>query len=64
MKDYLVKIDERMTHNLRIEAASPEAALEKAYELLRDGMSPEDEKACDYSMESDGFTGEHEVDLW
>lgn len=64
MKDYLVQIDERMTHNLRIEAASPKEALEKGYQLLRDGLTPEEEKELDYSLESEGFTGDSMVTEW
>jgi hypothetical protein len=29
---------------------------------LRDGMTPEDEKEYDYSLESDGFTGDHSAE--
>lgn len=61
---YVVKIDERMTHSLIVEAASQDEAIEAAYKLLTDGMTPEEEKACDYSMESDGFTGEHSADVY
>lgn len=62
MTEYIVKIDERMTHNLIIEAASAEEAVEKGYQLLRDGMTPADEEAYGYDLESDGFTGQH--DAW
>jgi hypothetical protein len=62
MTQYVVKIDERMTHNLIIEAVSAEEAVEKGYQLLRDGMTPEDEKTYGYDLESDGFTGQH--DSW
>jgi hypothetical protein len=62
MTQYVVKIDERMTHNLIIEAASAEEAVEKGYQLLRDGMTPEDEQEYGYELESDGFTGQH--DSW
>ena len=62
MTEYVVKIDERFTHNLIIEASNSEEALEKGYKLLTDGMTPEDEKTYGYSMESEGFTGQH--DTW
>ena len=62
MTEYVVKIDERMTHNLIIEASTAEEAIEKGYQLLRDGMTPEDEKEYGYAMESEGFTGQH--DAW
>lgn len=58
MTEYTVKIDERFFHTFTVEAASKEEALEKGYELLRDGMTPEEEAARDYDFESDGFTGD------
>lgn len=61
MTEYEVKIDERIAHTLTVEAASEDEAVELAYELLRSGMSPEKEKEVDYSMESVGFTGSHDV---
>lgn len=61
-KTFIVKIDERFAHSLVIEAETSEEALERGYDLLRDGMTPEDEKEYDYSFESDGFTGQH--DTW
>ena len=63
MTEYIVKIDERMYHTLTIEAETADEATEKAYQMLRDGLTPEDEKACDYSFESDGFTGEHSAEV-
>lgn len=60
MTEYVVKIDERFTHTLILEAASKDEAIEAAYQLLTDGMTPEDEKACGYQLESDGFTGQHD----
>lgn len=62
MTEFVVKIDERFTHTLILEAASKDEAIEAAYQLLTDGMTPEDEKACGYQLESDGFTGQH--DAW
>lgn len=62
MKEYVVKIDERVTHSLILEAASQDEAIEAAYKLLMDGMTPEEEKACGYQLEADGFTGQH--DAW
>jgi hypothetical protein len=61
MTEYLVKIDERFFHTFVVEAASEEEALETGYQLLRDGMTPEEEAARDYDLESDGFTGDHSV---
>lgn len=63
MTEYQIKIDERMFHTLTIEAETADEATEKAYQMLRDGLTPEDEKACDYSLESDGFTGEHSAEV-
>jgi len=60
-KTFIVSIDERFTHSLVIEANTSEEAIERAYELLSDGMTPEDEKEYDYSFESDGFTGQHDT---
>lgn len=59
MPKYEVKIDERFYHTLTIEAASSDEAVERAYELLREGMSKEQETEYDYDFESEGFTGEH-----
>lgn len=61
MTEYLVKIDERFFHTFVVEAASKEEALEMGYELLRNGMTTEEEAARDYDFESDGFTGDHAV---
>lgn len=63
MTEYIIKIDERMYHTLTIEAGSADEATEKAYELLRNGLTVEEEKALDYSFESDGFTGEHSAEV-
>lgn len=62
MSEYEVRIDERITHTLTVEAASRDEAVELAYELLRSGMTSDKEKEVDYSMESVGFTGNH--DAW
>lgn len=59
--EYVVKIDERMTHSMVIEAASKEEAVAAAYKLLTDDMTPEIEKDLDYEFESDGYTGQHDV---
>lgn len=61
MTEFVVKIDERMTHSMVIEAASKEEAVAAAYKLLTDGMTPEIEKDLDYQLESDGYTGQHDV---
>lgn len=61
MKEFEVRVWETMYHTLRVEAVDREAALITAYELLMDGMSPEQEKERDYTFESDGFTGDNEV---
>lgn len=63
MTEYIVKIDERFTHTLTIEADTADEASEKAYQMLRDGLTTEDETACDYTFESDGFTGEHSTEV-
>lgn len=39
MTTYRVQIDERFTHTMEIEADSAEAATEKGYDLLRDGIA-------------------------
>lgn len=62
MTQYIVKIDERMTHNLIIEANSPDEAIEQGYQLLRDGLTLKDEATYGYAFESEGFTGQH--DAW
>jgi hypothetical protein len=64
MKSYEVKINELMYHSLMVEAESSDDALDKAYELLRNGMSKDQQKEFDYSLESEGFTGEHDVEEW
>lgn len=58
MTEYIIKVDERFTHELTVEASSRDEAIETAMQLLRDGMSPELEKEVDYVFESDGFTGD------
>jgi hypothetical protein len=63
MTEFVVKIDERMYHTLTIEAETADEAVEKGYELLRNGMTKEEEVETDYSFESDGFTGEHSAEL-
>lgn len=63
MSEFIIKIDERFTHTLTVEAGSADEATEKAYQLLRDGLTPEDEKALDYTFEADGFTGEHSAEV-
>ncbi len=64
MKSYEVKINELMYHSLMVEADSSDAAVDKAYELLRNGMTKEQEKEFDYSLESDGLTGQYDVEEW
>jgi hypothetical protein len=59
---FVVKIDERFTHTLVIEAASSEEALATGYELLTNGLTPEMEKELQYEFESEGYTGQH--DTW
>jgi hypothetical protein len=63
MTEYIVKIDERFTHTLTVEAGSPDEATDKAYQMLSDGLTTEDEKACDYTFEADGYTGQHSVEV-
>ena len=64
MTEYIVRIQERVTHSVVVEAASEDAAIELGYKLLTDGMSPEEEKARDYDIESDGYTGYHYTEEW
>jgi hypothetical protein len=59
MKEYEVKISEKVTHVLTVEAASQDEAVDIAYKLLTDGMSKEQEEEHDYIFDSEGFTGEH-----
>lgn len=61
MTEYVVKIDERFTHTLVIEAATKDEALAEGYKLLTDGMTPDQEKEVDYMFESEGYTGQHDV---
>jgi hypothetical protein len=62
MARYVVKIDERFTHELTVEADDRDAAIAAAYKLLTDGMSKDEEVQMDYVFESDGFTGQN--DAW
>ena len=62
MARYVVKIDERFTHELTVEANSRDAAIDEALRLLSDGMSKDEEQARDYVLESDGYTGQN--DCW
>lgn len=62
MARYVVKIDERFTHELTVEAENRDAAIDEALRLLSDGMSKDEEQARDYVFESDGFTGQN--DCW
>jgi len=61
MSQYVVKIDERFTHTLVIEAETAGEALQLGYQLLTDGMTPEMEKELDYMFESEGYTGQDDV---
>jgi hypothetical protein len=61
MTEYVVKIDERFTHTVVLEAANGEEARARAYQLLTDGMTPDQEKEFDYTFESEGYTGQHDV---
>lgn len=62
MSEYIVKIDERFTHTLTIEASTAEEARDKAYQLLTDGLTKDDEKELDYQFEADGYTGQDSVE--
>jgi hypothetical protein len=62
MTEFVVKIDERVTHSMVVEAASREDAIAMGYKLLTDGMTPEMEKQYDYQLEADGYTGQD--DAW
>lgn len=61
MTEYIVKVDERFTHTLVVEAASSDLAIEAAYKLLTDGMTEADQIAMEYTLEADGYTGQHDV---
>jgi hypothetical protein len=61
MTQYVVKIDERVTHSLVIEAETAGEALQLGYQLLTDGLTPEMEKEFDYELEADGYTGQDSV---
>lgn len=62
MTEYRVRIDERFTHELTVEAESRDEAIAAAYQLLTDGMSKDEESQMDYVFESDGYTGQN--DAW
>lgn len=61
MTEYTVRIVEKFSHQVTVEAASEEAAAELAYQLLTNGMPDEEAAARGYDFDSDGFTGEFEV---
>lgn len=62
MTEYRVRIDERASHELNVEAASEDEAVDKAYAMLTAGMSDEDKARTDYVLEFVEFTGMH--DTW
>jgi hypothetical protein len=61
MTEYRVRIDERASHELNVEAASEDEAVEKAYAMLTAGMSDEDKAQTDYVLEFVEFTGQNDV---
>ena len=62
MATYVVKINERFTHELMVEADNRDAAIDEALRLSSDGMSEDEKQARDYVLEADGFTGQN--DCW
>lgn len=62
MTEYRVRIDERASHELNVEAASEDEAVEKAYAMLTAGLSDKDKSETDYVLEFVEFTGTH--DTW
>jgi hypothetical protein len=54
MARYKVQIDERFTHSMLIEAESEDEATDIAYNLLRDGITRDEEmqQAHDYEFEA------------
>ena len=61
MAEYRVRIDERASHELNVEAASEDEAVEKAYAMLTNGMTDEQKSESDYVLEFVEFTGNHDV---
>ncbi len=61
LKEYQVKLYERIVHMLVVEAHTEDEAAEKAYKLITDGMSKDVEKDVDYQLDSDGLTGDISV---
>jgi hypothetical protein len=61
MKEFVVKIDEAVTHSMIIEAATAGEALQLGYQLLTDGMSAEEKILYDYELEANGYLGTDSV---
>jgi hypothetical protein len=57
-KSFTVLINENFIHELTVEAEDRDAAIDIAYKMLTDGMTPEEEEAADYSFEAEGYTGD------
>lgn len=58
MTEYIVKVEEKVIHTLTVTASNSDEASDKAYQMLRNGLSDEGKSACDYSLEPFEFTGE------
>lgn len=61
MTQYIVQVNELITHTLTIEADDEDAARTTAYQLLTDVSAAELEKTHDYYVEAEGFTGQDYV---
>jgi hypothetical protein len=62
MPEYRVRIFERASHELNVEAASGDEAIDAAYKLLTNGMSEQSKLDTDYVLEFVEFTGEPEAE--
>lgn len=61
MTQYIVQVNELITHTLTVEADDEDAARTTAYQLLTDVSAEELEKTHDYYVEAEGFTGQDYV---
>lgn len=61
MTEYVIKIDEAVTHSMVIEAETATEALQLGYQLLTDGMSEPEKILYDYQLEANGYLGTDSV---
>jgi hypothetical protein len=62
MPEYRVRIFERAAHELNVEAASEDEAIDLAYKTLTAGMSEQDKLDTDYVLEFVEYTGSAEAE--